>query len=53
MLSSPTTGSSQSEYIAPMKPKWNMKLNAAMIVSFQSIWLASPPFTDSGSCGRG
>ncbi|MCW5831606.1 MAG: hypothetical protein KIS78_04030 [Labilithrix sp.] len=29
------------------------KLNAAMIVSDQSIWLAMPPFTASGSCGRG
>ncbi len=51
--SSLTTGSIQSLYIAPMRPKCRRKLNAAMIVRFQSIWLATPPLTDSGSCGRG
>ena len=53
LKSSPTTGSIQSEYIAPTRPKWSRKLNAAMIVSVQSIWRARPPFTESGSCGRG
>ena len=51
--SSLMTGSIQSEYMAPMRPKWSMKLKAAMTVRFQSIWLAIPPFTESGSWGRG
>ncbi len=37
LKSSPTTGSIQSEYIAPTMPKCSKKLNAAMIVSDQSI----------------
>ena len=51
--SSLTTGSIQSLYIAPTRPKCSRKLNAAMIVRLQSIWLARPPLTESGSCGRG
>ena len=39
--------------VAPIAPKCSMKLNAAIIVRVQSIWLAIPSFTASGSCGRG
>ena len=53
VMSSLTTGSIQSLYIAPTRPKCSRKLNAAMMVRFQSIWLARPPLTESGSCGRG
>ena len=53
VMSSLTTGSIQSLYIAPTRPKCSRKLNAAMIVRLQSIWLATPPLTESGSCGRG
>src|SRR5258708_4242951 len=53
LRSSLTTGSIQSLYIAPTSPKWTRKLKAAIMVRFQSIWLAMPPLTESGSWGLG